>query len=206
MNRTFTGFIMGIPVTFLIFVLMSFLIKTEAHTIEPVIEDSPDLRSAKYDFKLNTKKPIRHLPDQKQLEEIPDNPNVPDDNRPPIEVIDPIDEITAFPDNYQRNIDGSSKPDNIFNQGSNEAVPMLITEPRWPGKATTDGFVRLCFTIMPDGKPANINVVDSAPGKVFVRSAKKAVYKWKFKPSSENGVKVAQHNMCYTMNYRLGNN
>ena len=92
----------------------------------------------------------------------------------------------------------------VMNDG--DAIPLMITEPRWPRKALMEGIegdVRLCFTILPDGKAAEVVVKSSNPKRLFDRTAQRAVYKWKFKPSVVDGIAVEQKNMCYTMEFRL---
>jgi len=142
----------------------------------------------------------------------PRKPPPPKKPPPPQKVIVQEDNKLVNNLNFQMaNLDVNLKGDGPFlgkggamNDG--EAIPLMITEPRWPRKALMEGiegFVRLCFTIQPDGKARDVNVRDSNPRRLFDRAAQRAVYKWKFKPQVIDGVAVEQKNMCYTMEFKL---
>ena len=55
--------------------------------------------------------------------------------------------------------------------------------------AVVGGWVKLAVKVDSNGKVVDIQIVDSKPGRVFVRSAKKAVKKWKFSKSSSNAIR-----------------
>ncbi len=87
-----------------------------------------------------------------------------------------------------------------------EAIPWVVIQPQYPRKAAMDGvqgFVTLEFTVQPDGSPKDVRVINSNPRRMFDRAALRAVYKWKFKPRVEDGIAIEQHNMRYTMEFKL---
>ena len=73
--------------------------------------------------------------------------------------------------------------------------------PTWPESAVgIEGWVRLQFTLLPDGTIADIQVKESHPAGVFDASAMDALRQWKYEPVEKNGKKVAQRaeiNMKY---------
>jgi TonB family protein len=53
------------------------------------------------------------------------------------------------------------------------------------------GFVVVTFTINPNGRTSDVNIVESTPPGVFDDAAQAAVRKWVYEPRKENGVEVA---------------
>ncbi len=205
MNRIFSGFLIGLPITFILFLFMSMLIEIKAdpqiftHPEPPIIDQVMHEEEVK-------PRDRPDLPEPDPIQEQPSDPDVPteiiDENESITNLVDPIDFPTPTGTIPHNNTPGGHHPstNNHLNQ---DAMPILISEPRWPREATTSGSVRLCFTIMPDGRPANVVVVNFEPSRVFVKTAKRAVYKWKFKPSFVDGHAIEQSDMCYTMEFKL---
>lgn len=74
-----------------------------------------------------------------------------------------------------------------------EAVPIVRIDPQWPRQALeegTEGFVRVEVLIGTDGATKDARVLESAPGRLFVRNALRAVRRWKFKPRIVDGTPV----------------
>mgnify|MGYP000633632841 CR=1 FL=1 len=100
----------------------------------------------------------------------------------------------------------ASMKDVSYETDDRNAIPCIITQPRYPRKAAMNfvsGFVEFELTVKANGKAANITVVKSVPEGVFEKEALKAIKKWKFKPRMENGVAVSQNNMKYTMEFKM---
>ena len=77
-----------------------------------------------------------------------------------------------------------------------DAVPIVRVEPIYPARAAQrniEGWVLVEFSITPLGTVKNAKVIQSEPGKIFNRSALKAVSKWKYKPRIEDGVAIETH-------------
>lgn len=74
-----------------------------------------------------------------------------------------------------------------------EAVPIVRIDPQWPRQALeegTEGLVRVEVLIGTDGATKDVRVLESTPGRLFVRNALRAVRRWKFKPRIVDGVPV----------------
>jgi protein TonB len=203
MKRTFSGLLLGIPVTFFLFVFMSLLVQAKVVPFTPHSTVPPTFL-----------KPVKHEPpkpdDSKNLPDIIKPPQQPNDGTHPDTPIKLITKLHFDPNEipgFLKNPGKNTSPLLPKPEVNSEAVPIMIVEPKWPRNAEVGGAVRLCFTIMPDGHATDIVVVNSDPGKVFVKSARRAVYKWKFRPAYENGDAVVRKNMCYTVeyNYSLDN-
>lgn len=71
--------------------------------------------------------------------------------------------------------------------------PTRETAPDYPRTALLageQGWVRLHFTVQPDGKASDIRVVESSQ-RIFEKPAQRAVAKWRFKPNTVDGRAVA---------------
>lgn len=65
--------------------------------------------------------------------------------------------------------------------------------PTWPESASgVEGWVRLHFTVLPDGTVSDVVVKESDPANVFDASAMQALQQWKFEPVERAGKKIAQ--------------
>ena len=74
-----------------------------------------------------------------------------------------------------------------------EAIPIVRIDPQYPREALmdgTEGYVRFRVLIGIDGSVIDTEVVEAAPGRLFVRNATRAVRRWKFKPRVVNGTAV----------------
>jgi periplasmic protein TonB len=132
-----------------------------------------------------------------------------------VEKMPPVSETTNTP-----TVDSNTTAIPVFNPGSNtgiiggqgkannEAMPILVLEPQFTQKQLRDGengYVRACFDVTPEGKATNIEIVESEPGKRFVKNARNSIYKWKFKPAMQDGQAITQHGLCYTMEFDINN-
>jgi len=64
--------------------------------------------------------------------------------------------------------------------------PIVRVNPGLPSEAArnkTPGYATMEFDIAEDGKPININVIESFPNDLFHRVSIKALKKWRYKPS-----------------------
>jgi len=69
-------------------------------------------------------------------------------------------------------------------------APTKRVDPIYPADAArsgTTGYVEVEYSIAPDGKVADVSVVDAKPGRVFVAAAVKAVKQWEFAPGETRG-------------------
>jgi protein TonB len=76
-----------------------------------------------------------------------------------------------------------------------DIIPIVRIEPQYPRDALLkglEGWVRVRFTILPDGSVADPSVVDAQPPRVFNREAVRAILRWKFKPRIMDGQAVSR--------------
>lgn len=76
-----------------------------------------------------------------------------------------------------------------------EVIPIVRVEPQYPRDAllrNIEGWVRLSFTINPDGSVADPRVIAAEPPRVFNREAMRAILRWKFRPRIVDGQAVAR--------------
>lgn len=81
------------------------------------------------------------------------------------------------------------------NVGDGDIIPIVRIEPTYPRDALMkglEGWVRIKFTIMPDGSVSDPQVIGAEPRRVFDREAIRAILRWKFKPRIVDGQPVSR--------------
>lgn len=201
--RMLGSFLISAPTIFMIFLLMAHLAPSNATQPTTPPWEPIDLPNPKFDDTLKPK-------DREPLPEEPQQPKmpIPDPESPPVKLPPEVTlptkiDLPDTPDHEGTRFLSTKLPGEEKVEGSRQAIPWMITEPIWPLNAKSGGTTKFCFTVNADGSVSNIKLVESKPGRVFVRSARKALRKWKFRPEVENGVNVARDNMCYTMKFNL---
>ena len=203
MQRLLIGIGVGGGVTFGLFVLMAFLVKSELEPPEKMEDNLVEFVIAAPEEDLRVRD--RRLPKKPPPPKNPPPPQV----RKVAKIQKPVKNLNLNLSNIDVNVNtgtylGSAQPGSM---SDGDAIPMVIIEPRYPRKAAMEGiegWVRFQFTVSPDGSPKDIKVIDAKPKRVFERDARKAIYKWKFKPRVIDGKAVEQLNMRYTMEFKLG--
>jgi len=74
-------------------------------------------------------------------------------------------------------------------------MPLVKVNPVYPNRAASrgiEGWVKIEFTILPNGTVADAIVVQAMPEAVFDDAALAAIEQWQFKPKMDNGVAVSQ--------------
>tara|TARA_B110000881_G_scaffold184804_1_gene172718 strand:- start:70 stop:477 length:408 start_codon:yes stop_codon:yes gene_type:complete len=77
---------------------------------------------------------------------------------------------------------------------------MIRVEPRYPRKAARkgiSGYVKMLFDISNEGKPANIQVIESFPKKTFEQVSVTALSKWYYPLKNEKCLSI-------TLTYNVG--
>ena len=204
MQRIFIGLGVGGSVTFGLFVVMAFLIKTELEPpeksdMEPIqitmVEPDDDLKIR--DRRIPKKPPPPKNPPPPQTQKISKDPKPKPMN------------MNIKMAKLQIGVSGDmyiGQPGGGGNMSDGDAIPMVVIEPRFPRKALMEGiegWVRFEFTVGRDGYPRDVTVIDAKPKRLFERNAKKAITKWKFKPKVVYGKAVEQPNMRYTLEFNL---
>ncbi|HFB65574.1 MAG TPA: energy transducer TonB [Aeromonadales bacterium] len=199
MQRLGIGLLMGAVVTFFLFVFMAVLIEPDG--VEPKKGDYVSI-----DLFMDKINETTRLKDR----EPPKKPEPP--KAPPPPQAAPIRSAKPSALNVSLNIKGldtSLSGGGPFIGGTmtdGDAIPWVVIPATYPRKALMDGiegYVTFEFTVMPDGSPKDVKIVDAKPRRLFDRAALRAVYKWKFKPRVEDGVAIEQKHMRYTMEFKL---
>ncbi len=204
MQRIIIGISAAVGVTFALFVLMAYLIKVELKPLDDEKSPSIQISMVEPDDDINIRE--RRLP---KKPEPPKNPPPPQTQRVAKAERPKVQSMNLNMEKLDVAIAGSGMylgPPGGGNMGDGEAIPMVIIQPRYPRKAAMEGiegWVKFRFTIAPDGTPKNVELIDAKPRRIFERDARRAIYKWKFKPNVVDGKAVEQHNMIYTMQFTL---
>ncbi len=64
-----------------------------------------------------------------------------------------------------------------------------------------EGFVKVHYTVRPDGTPADVRVVDSAPAQLSAELGVRAVEQWRFKPATADGKPIEWDNTFSTVEF-----
>ncbi len=205
MQRLLTGLGVSSGVTFALFALMSFLIKSDLEI--PTVTDIPPID---INLKIDEKAPDirdRRIPDKPKPPKTPPLPETKTNTKPDKPMPKNLNfRMAKFEPGVGNNGPYVGQTGGTGGMQDGDAVPMVVIQPNYPRKEAmegTEGWVKFTFTIAPDGSPKDIQVVDANPKRVFDRAARKAIYKWKFKPRIVDGKAVEQPNMTYTLEFKL---
>ncbi|MBU2917588.1 TonB family protein [Psychrosphaera sp. F3M07] len=203
MGRFIASIILGVVVTFGLFVFMAFLISSGS---------SPDDKEMeKIVVEINTTPPEGKT---QQRNRVPPPPPPPPKQPPKPAQPEPEQQIA---DNGGFNFNmpsvdvgtasaGLNGPGALIRDG--DATPIVRIEPKFPSKAARDGiegWVQLTFEINEIGGVENVDVINSEPKRVFDREAKKALRKWKYKPKMVDGKAQRQTGLTVQLDFKLGN-
>ena len=87
-----------------------------------------------------------------------------------------------------------------------DATPIVRIEPKYPIQAARDGkegYVILSFTINKIGGVEDVKVLEAKPKRVFDKEAKRALRKWKYKPKVVNGKAMKQTNLTVQLDFKM---
>ncbi|WP_068546307.1 energy transducer TonB [Thalassotalea crassostreae] len=102
-------------------------------------------------------------------------------------------------ENVQEQLDVTKYP-------TNPHFPIVRVQPNYPEEAYNDGItgvVILRYSITTTGKVEDVQVVESSPKQIFDKAAKKALSKWRYKPSIENGQPVKIKDLYQTIEFTI---
>jgi|TARA_Y100000766_G_scaffold281693_1_gene293646 protein TonB len=192
MIKEYSGHIIGFVIAVIFFLLLAYIVKPSSESLKN--ENSfrvVDFIRLKKDTSLREK--TRAIPDRPEPPKKPPPPDLvtPELQAPPqapnldIEFPD-----IAVPTDFKGAFLG---PQNAG--GNSQVVPLVRINPQYPRNellAGVEGWVKVRFTVEPDGSVSSPKVVQSKPPRVFDTAALRAIKKWKFKPKVVNGVAVQQ--------------
>jgi len=200
MGRFIASVILGVVITFGLFVFMAFLISSGS---------SPDDKEMeKIVVEINSTPPDSKT-QQRKL--VPPPPPPPPKQPPKPEQPEPEQAIADSGFNFNMpsvNVGGSiglSGPGALIRDG--DATPIVRIEPKFPTKAARDGiegWVQLSFEINEIGGVENVQVINAEPKRVFDREARKALRKWKYKPKMVEGKAQRQTGLTVQLDFKLG--
>jgi protein TonB len=102
---------------------------------------------------------------------------------------------------------GFSGPNTSGGPGmDSEAIPVATLPPRYPREAAQQGIEGVvCFklTVGPDGAVQELEQTSAKPPRVFDQEARRALLKWKFKPSFVDGKPVAAPGKRFCLDFKL---
>lgn len=201
MKRFITSMILGVVVTFGLFVFMAFLISSGS---------SPDDKEMeKIVVEINSTPPDSKT-QQRKL--VPPPPPPPPKQPPKPEQPEPEQQISDSSFNFNMpsvsvaGAGGLTGPGALMRDG--DATPIVRIEPKFPTKAARDGiegWVQLSFEINKIGGVENVQVINAQPKRVFDREARKALRKWKYKPKMVDGKPQHQTGLSVQLDFKLGN-
>jgi protein TonB len=204
MQRVLIAVLLGAGVTLGLFMLMSVLVAGGEGEFKKKEYPAIDYGTVKVEDEVKRKE-----------RRVPKKPPPPKEPPPP--ETQKVSKVTN-PNIQQMNIKMSKLDVNVGNSGmyignfeqmmnqDGEAIPLVIIEPQYPRKAAMEGiegYVRFRFTVKADGYPKDVEIVDANPRRIFDKDARRAIYKWRFKPKVVDGKAVEQPNMYYTLEFKL---
>ena len=94
----------------------------------------------------------------------------------------------------------------LGNLQEGDPIPVAAIPPQYPRDALMqglEGWVRVEFTINPDGSVSDARVVDANPRRgIFDREALRAITRWRFKPKVQDGEAIASR-AGYTIDFKM---
>jgi protein TonB len=189
-------FVLALIVTFSLFVLMQYLIQSPKRAVVQVI---PEFEIGLYQ--------VREEPDVKINKRIKPPPKI---TEPPKRIVEqptetPTDLPTMLPtiDVSVDTIDNSMPK---FIKQSGQASPIFRVSPNYPMTAQRDGiegWVKLSFSIDKTGRVFDAKVMNAEPKRLFDRAALKALKRWKYKPTINNGEPQIQRGQSVMLEFNL---
>jgi protein TonB len=201
MGRFIASIVLGVVITFGLFVFMAFLISAGS---------SPDNKEMeKIVVEINTTPPEGKT---QQRNRVPPPPPPPPKQPPKPEQPEPEQAISDSGFNFNMpgvNVGGANVglngPGALIRDG--DATPIVRIEPKFPTKAARDGvegWVQLSFEINEIGGVENVQIINAQPKRVFDREARKALRKWKYKPKMVDGKAQRQTGLSVQLDFKLG--
>lgn len=192
MIKKYSGQIIGFFSAIIFFMLLAYIVKPSSEALKN--ENSfrvVDFIRLKKDTSLKEKS--RAIPDKPEPPKKPPPPDMPTPELqapPQAPNLDIEFPDIAIPTDFKGAFLGPQ------NQGGNsQVIPLVRINPQYPRNellAGVEGWVKVRFTVEPDGSVSSPRVVESKPPRVFDSSALRAIKKWKFKPKVVNGIAVSQ--------------
>ena len=201
MVRFLVSILLGVAVTFVLFVFMAFLIsggaKRYADTGDSVIID------------IVSTPPKSNVQQRKR---VPPPPPPPPKTPPKPQA--PAPEMSNDNSGMSFNVPGVELSGNSAGMDApgagfgrdGEATPIVRIEPKYPIQAARDGkegWVQLSFTINALGGVEDVKIIKAQPKRIFDKEAKRALRKWKYKPKIVDGKPLIQKGMTVQLDFKM---
>lgn len=203
MARLLLSLIVGAVITFLLFVLMAFLVNND--------DAITNVAKEQIVIELNTTPPESKAQTRTR---VPPPPPPPPPEPPKQQIVQEASSTDAGAIGFNApTVDLGGVDSNLGDPSAalmrdGDATPIVRIEPKYPVQAARDGisgWVKMRFSIMPDGSVDEVEVVDAQPKRVFDREAIRALKRWKYKPKIENGQALKQPGMMVQLDFNLDN-
>ncbi|KFZ31599.1 energy transducer TonB [Pseudidiomarina salinarum] len=198
MVRFIVSILLGAAATFLLFAFMAFLISGgEGRNEPPPPTAAIEIVSqpADEDTDVRRRTPPPPPPPQQPPQTPPNEPDTSDDAGMNLDLGFEVD---------VGGTDTGFSTDGVATDG--EATPIVRINPRYPPAAQRDGingWVDLRFTIDETGGVTDVEVINSEPRRVFDQEARRALYRWKYKPKIVDGKPVRQPGQTVRLEFNL---
>lgn len=119
----------------------------------------------------------------------------------------PVENASPPASTTSKHVDAVGQGQDDSKQVISGVVPISRVEPKYPPRAAArhiEGWVKVEFTILPDGSVSEVSVVNAQPEGTFDEAALDAIQDWKFKPKIINGLAVKQR-ATQTLQFKLAN-
>jgi len=201
MARLLLSLILGAVITFFLFVLMAFLVNQEGSITNAAKEQIV--------IEINTTPPESQAQTRQR---VPPPPPPPPPEPPKQQMVQEASNLDAGTIGFNApSIDvggvsgGIGDPAGALMRDGDE-MPIARFPPKYPVQAARDGingWVKMRFSIMPDGSVDEVEVVDAQPKRIFDREAIRALKRWKYKPKIENGVALKRTGVQVVLDFNL---
>jgi protein TonB len=201
MVRFLVSILLGVAVTFVLFVFMAFLISGGAKRYADA-GDSVVIDIVSTPPKSNVQQRKRVPPPPPPPPKTPPKPQAP---APEMSNDDTGMSFNVPGVELSGNSAGMDAPGAGFGRDG-EATPIVRIEPKYPIQAARDGkegWVQLSFTINALGGVEDVKVIKAQPKRVFDKEAKRALRKWKYKPKIVDGKPLVQEGMTVQLDFKM---
>jgi len=202
MVRFLVSILLGVVVTFGLFVFMAFLVSSGDRNKEEQQENII--------VEVNTTPPKSAT---EQRRRVPPPPPPPPKSPPKQAVPEPeVSNDNGGLDMSMPAVQMSSASTGLSAPGAGigrdgDATPIVRIEPKYPMNAARDGkegYVILSFSINTIGGVEDVKVIEANPKRVFDKEAKRALKKWKYKPKVEEGKAFRQTGLTVQLDFKMG--
>ncbi|RYV02243.1 energy transducer TonB [Shewanella sp. OPT22] len=201
MFRGIVSVIIGGAVTFALFVFMAFLVGGGAgrhaeKTESPQIQISMERQDASVQEKQRVKPKPPTPPEQPPKPELP-----------PPDTSSSIDTSLNFnPNGVNTSASrGGFKLGNMMTRDG-DVTPIVRTALEYPPQAARDGkegYVILSFSINTAGGVEDVKVIEAKPKRIFNKSARRTLKKWKYKPQIVDGKPKKREGLKIRLDFTL---